>query len=130
MDKETLEAFKSIVKEAIKEETKEIEAAMKSQLEDVTGVIRDVAHRAYPARQAGSPRGFDTGYPAAGGADRRPFALAALPFSGGIIAIKHSSRSNGHDTRAVQHYLGHKNITNTVRYTELAAGRFSDFWKD
>ena len=43
MDKETLEAFKSIVKEAIKEETKEIEAAMKSQLEDVTGVIRDVA---------------------------------------------------------------------------------------
>ena len=36
----------------------------------------------------------------------------------------------GHDTRSIQHYLGHKNIQHTVRYTELAAGRFNDFWKD
>ena len=27
-------------------------------------------------------------------------------------------------------YLGHKNIQHTVRYTELAAGRFKDFWKN
>jgi site-specific recombinase XerD len=26
---------------------------------------------------------------------------------------------DGHDTRALQHYLGHKNIQHTVRYTEL-----------
>ena len=26
--------------------------------------------------------------------------------------------------------LGHKNITHTVRYTELAPGRFRDFWED
>ena len=26
----------------------------------------------------------------------------------------------GHDTRAIQHYMGHKNIQHTVRYTELA----------
>ena len=36
----------------------------------------------------------------------------------------------GQDTRAIQLYLGHKNIQHTVRYTELASGRFKDFWKD
>lgn len=38
--------------------------------------------------------------------------------------------NDGQDTRAIQHYLGHKNIQHTVRYTELAPGRFKDFWKD
>ncbi|MCP3866732.1 MAG: tyrosine-type recombinase/integrase [Gammaproteobacteria bacterium] len=38
--------------------------------------------------------------------------------------------NQGHDTRAIQHYLGHKNIQHTVRYTELAPDRFKDFWKD
>jgi integrase len=28
--------------------------------------------------------------------------------------------NDGHDTRALQHYLGHKNIQHTVRYTEMA----------
>lgn len=32
--------------------------------------------------------------------------------------------------RAIQLYLEYKNIQHTVRYTELAAGRFKDFWKD
>ncbi len=36
----------------------------------------------------------------------------------------------GHDTRAIQQYLGHRNIAHTVRYTELAPGRFKAFWKD
>jgi type 1 fimbriae regulatory protein FimB/type 1 fimbriae regulatory protein FimE len=35
----------------------------------------------------------------------------------------------GHDTRALQAYLGHKNIVHTVRYTELAPTRFKDFWR-
>ena len=34
------------------------------------------------------------------------------------------------DTRAVQHYLGHKNIQHTVRYTELSPERFKNFWQD
>ena len=34
------------------------------------------------------------------------------------------------DTRAIQLFLGHKNIQHTVKYTELAAGRFQDFWRD
>ncbi len=38
--------------------------------------------------------------------------------------------NDGHDTRALQHYLGHKNIQHTVRYTELAPDRFKGFWKD
>jgi type 1 fimbriae regulatory protein FimB/type 1 fimbriae regulatory protein FimE len=38
--------------------------------------------------------------------------------------------NDGHDTRAVQHYLGHKNIQHTVKYTELSANRFNGFWKD
>ncbi len=48
--------------------------------------------------------------------------------------LRHSTgyklANDGHDTRAIQHYLGHKNIQHTVRYTELAANRFKDFWRD
>jgi integrase len=33
----------------------------------------------------------------------------------------------GHDTRALQAYLGHKNIQHTVRYTELAHGPVQEF---
>ena len=37
--------------------------------------------------------------------------------------------NKGHDTRALQAYLGHKNIQHTVRYSELAPDRFKDFWR-
>jgi site-specific recombinase XerD len=37
--------------------------------------------------------------------------------------------NKGHDTRALQAYLGRKNIQHTVRYTELAPTRFKDFWR-
>jgi site-specific recombinase XerD len=36
----------------------------------------------------------------------------------------------GHDTRALQDWLGHRSIQHTVRYTELAPTRFRDFWRD
>jgi site-specific recombinase XerD len=32
--------------------------------------------------------------------------------------------------RAIQHYLGHKNIVHTTRYTNLASDRFKTFWRD
>jgi integrase len=35
----------------------------------------------------------------------------------------------GHDTRALQAWLGHRNIQHTVRYTELAPDRFKNFWR-
>src|SRR5450755_816640 len=38
--------------------------------------------------------------------------------------------NDGQDTRAIQHYLGHRNIQHTTRYTELASDRFKDFWRD
>jgi type 1 fimbriae regulatory protein FimE len=38
--------------------------------------------------------------------------------------------NDGQDTRAVQHYLGHRNIQHTVRYTELSPERFKSFWED
>jgi type 1 fimbriae regulatory protein FimB/type 1 fimbriae regulatory protein FimE len=37
--------------------------------------------------------------------------------------------NKGHDTRALQAYLGHKNIQHTVRYIELSPNRFKDFWR-
>ncbi len=38
--------------------------------------------------------------------------------------------NRGIDTRAIQAYLGHRNIQHSTRYTELAANRFDGFWKD
>jgi type 1 fimbriae regulatory protein FimE len=38
--------------------------------------------------------------------------------------------SLGHDTRAIQDYLGHKNIHHTVRYTQMSPKRFESFWLD
>ena len=38
--------------------------------------------------------------------------------------------NDGQDTRAIQHYLGHKNISHTTRYTNLAPGRFKTFWRE
>jgi len=35
----------------------------------------------------------------------------------------------GHDTRAIQDWLGHRSIQHTVRYTELSPTRFRDFWR-
>jgi type 1 fimbriae regulatory protein FimB len=48
--------------------------------------------------------------------------------------LRHSTgfklANDGQDTRAIQLYLGHKNIQYTALYTQLAPDRFNDFWKD
>jgi type 1 fimbriae regulatory protein FimB/type 1 fimbriae regulatory protein FimE len=44
-------------------------------------------------------------------------------------ACGYALANKGHDTRALQAYLGHKNIQHTVRYTELSPDRFKDFWR-
>ena len=60
--------------------------------------------------------------------------IAELGLSVHPHMLRHSTgyklANDGQDTRAIQHYLGHKNIQHTVRYTELSAGRFNDFWTD
>jgi integrase len=38
--------------------------------------------------------------------------------------------ADGHDTRSIQDYLGHRNIQHTVRYTELSPERFRSFWRE
>ena len=59
---------------------------------------------------------------------------AKLPFPVHPHMLRHACgyklANDGHDTRAIQHYLGHQYIQNTVRYTQLSAQRFKDFWKD
>ena len=63
---------------------------------------------------------------------------AAVAADLGIKAHAHMLRhacgfklaGEGQDTRAIQQYLGHKNITHTVRYTELSPERFKNFWRD
>ena len=59
---------------------------------------------------------------------------AKMPFPIHPHMLRHACgfklANDGHDTRALQHYLGHKNIQHTVRYTELSPDRFRHFWKD
>ena len=60
--------------------------------------------------------------------------VAEMPFRVHPHMLRHACgfalANAGHDTRALQHYLGHKNIQHTVRYTELSPDRFRDFWRD
>jgi type 1 fimbriae regulatory protein FimB/type 1 fimbriae regulatory protein FimE len=59
---------------------------------------------------------------------------AKMPFPIHPHMLRHSTgfklANQGVDTRSLQHYLGHKNIQHTVRYSELSPDRFRDFWKD
>ena len=59
---------------------------------------------------------------------------AKFPFGVHPHMLRHATgyklANDGRDTRALQHYLGHKNIMHTVRYTELSAERFKNFWED
>jgi type 1 fimbriae regulatory protein FimB/type 1 fimbriae regulatory protein FimE len=59
---------------------------------------------------------------------------AKLPFPVHPHMLRHACgyklANEGHDTRSLQQYLGHKNIAHTVRYTELSPDRFKSFWRD
>jgi site-specific recombinase XerD len=59
---------------------------------------------------------------------------AKLPFPIHPHMLRHSTgyklANDGRDTRALQHYMGHKNIMHTVRYTDMAPDRFKNFWQD
>jgi integrase len=58
---------------------------------------------------------------------------AGLPFKAHPHMLRHACgyklANDGHDTRALQGWLGHRNIQHTVIYSELAANRFDGFWK-
>ena len=60
--------------------------------------------------------------------------LADIPFKVHPHQLRHACgyylAAQGHDTRAIQDYLGHKNIHHTVRYTQMSPQRFENFWSD
>ena len=59
---------------------------------------------------------------------------AKIPFRVHPHQLRHACgyylAAQGHDTRAIQDYLGHKNIHHTVRYTQMSPQRFETFWRD
>lgn len=61
-------------------------------------------------------------------------ATASFAFSVHPHMLRHATgyklANDGRPTRDLQHYLGHKNIMHTVRYTELSPERFKNFWED
>jgi integrase len=65
---------------------------------------------------------------------KRAGQKARFPFQVHAHMLCHATgyrlAGDGHDTWAIQDYLGHKNIQHTVRYTELSPTRFKDFWLD
>ena len=58
---------------------------------------------------------------------------AKLPFKTHPHMLRHATgyalANRGVDTRSLQAYLGHRSIQSTVRYTELAPGRFKNIWR-
>lgn len=58
--------------------------------------------------------------------------VAGFDFPAHPHMLRHSCgyylASRGYDTRLIQDYLGHKNIQHTVKYTQLAPGRFKGLW--
>ena len=60
--------------------------------------------------------------------------VAKLSFKAHPHMLRHACgyalANRGHDTRALQAFLGHKNIQHTVRYTELSPTRFKNFWRE
>jgi site-specific recombinase XerD len=65
----------------------------------------------------------------------RRLTTAALHCGGDELASAHTGKTyalanKGHDTRAIQAWLGHRSITSAAIYTALAPNRFKDFWRD
>ena len=58
---------------------------------------------------------------------------AKMPFKVHPHMLRHACgfvlANRGTDTRTLQAYLGHRSIQSTVRYTELAPGRFKNLWR-
>jgi len=65
---------------------------------------------------------------------QRTGVAAKLPFPVHPHMLRHSTgyklANDGHDPRSLAHYLGHRNLQSTARYTALSPDRFSKFWND
>ena len=96
--------------------------ALRRLRREVEGPFVFVSERGGPI----SPQGFRDNL-------KRLGTLAGLPLPVHPHMLRHATgcklANDGTDTRTLQHYFGHKNIQNTVRYTELDASRFNDLWE-
>jgi site-specific recombinase XerD len=73
-----------------------------------------------------TPKAFHALFGRIGARAKTPFPIHPhMLRHGGGYALANA----GHDTRALQAWLGHKNIQDTVRYSGLAPDRFKDFWR-
>jgi type 1 fimbriae regulatory protein FimE len=65
---------------------------------------------------------------------QRTGRAAKLEFPVHPHMLRHSTgyklANQGEDARSLAHYLGHRNLQSTARYTALAPDRFKGFWKD
>ena len=96
--------------------------------------------RRHQRESAQSPFVFvsERGAPLSAPGFSRMIERAAIAAHLGIKAHTHMLRhacgyklaNDGHDTRAIQAYLGLRNIQNTTRYTALAPQRFKEFFPD
>jgi type 1 fimbriae regulatory protein FimB/type 1 fimbriae regulatory protein FimE len=100
----------------------EMRALRKLQRESPASSFMFVSERGSPFSTAGFAKMIE-----------RVGAAVGLDFKAHPHMLRHACgfalANAGHDTRALQAYLGHRNIQHTVRYTELAPNRFKDFWR-
>ena len=101
----------------------ELRALRRLQREQEPGRYVFISERGAPM----TPDGFKKLIQRLGKAAKMPFPIHPHMLR---HACGYKLANQGVDTRSLQHYLGHKNIQHTVRYTELSPERFKDFWKD
>ena len=102
---------------------RELRALRRLQREAPTSPFVFVSERGAPFSTAGFARMME-----------RAAGVAGLGIKAHPHMLRHACgfklANDGVDTRALQAYLGHKNIQHTVRCTELSADGFKDFWRD
>ncbi|HEV2546520.1 MAG TPA: tyrosine-type recombinase/integrase [Stellaceae bacterium] len=101
----------------------ELRALRRLQRESAASPFMFTSERGAPFSTAGFARLME-----------RAGRAAGLAFKAHPHMLRHACgfklANDGADTRSLQAYLGHANIAHTVRYSELAPGRFRDFWRD
>jgi site-specific recombinase XerD len=101
----------------------EMRALRKLQRESAGSSFVFVSERGSPFSTAGFAKMIE-----------RVGAAAGLDFKAHPHMLRHACgfalANKGHDTRAIQGWLGHRSITSTAVYTALAPNRFKDFWRD
>ena len=101
----------------------ELRALRRLQRESAASPFIFISERGSPFTPAGFARMIERAAGAVGlGLKAHPHMLRH--------ACGYALANKGHDTRAIQGWLGHRSITSTAVYTALAPNRFKDFWRD